>query len=269
MEIHDTHIHSKYSFDGCMEINEICEIAIANNIKSIAVTDHYDIDGILYGYYPWYDADAAYNDVMTAKDKYKDKLHITYGIEIGQAHIMLKEAAGFLNRYKYEFVIGSVHNIKDVPDFSFLNYEKMPIKLCERLWQRYLDEVYEMLLFDGIHTVAHLTYPIRYMKIYNKEIEYKKFCDSIIRIYKKMIERGLCLEINTSGLRQEIGVTMPDTELLKLYRECGGELITIGSDAHKPEHIGNNITDVYNIAKDIGFKYTVVYINGKPELINL
>lgn len=269
MLIHDTHVHSKYSFDGCMDIDEICELAIERNIESIAITDHYDIDGIVYGYYPSYDADSAYNDVMTAKDKYRGKLRITYGIELGQAHIMLKEAAGFLNRYKFEFVIGSAHNLRDVPDFFFMKYDIMSIELCERLWQRYLDEVYEMLTFDGIHTVAHLTYPIRYMVQYNKQIEYKKFYDSIMKIYKKMITKGVCLEINTSGLRQQMKATMPDFELVKLYHDCGGELITVGSDAHRAEHLGMNIIDAYDMAKNIGYKYITVYIDGKPEMIKL
>jgi histidinol phosphate phosphatase HisJ family len=269
INIYDTHTHSKYSFDGCMEIDEMCRIAIERDIKMITVTDHYDIDGIVYGYYPPYYADDAYNDIMTAKDTYSGKLHIGYGIELGQAHVMPEAAAEFLNKYKFEYVIGSFHNMRDVPDFSFMRFNVMPIEYCGYLWQRYLDEFHEMLDFDGIHTVAHLTYPVRYMMRANKKIEYKKYYDNIISIYKKIIEKGLCLEINTSGLRQDMKVTMPDVELLKLYYDCGGELISIGSDAHKPEHIGMNITDAYDIARDIGFKYTTVYINGKPEFIKL
>lgn len=269
MIICDTHIHSKYSFDGCMDIDEICSIAIKNNIDMIAITDHYDIDGILGGYYPPYYADEAYDDIMAAKEKYRDKLKLVYGIELGQAHIMLKEAAMFLNRYKFEFVIGSVHNLKDVPDFSMMRYDVMPIELCERLWQRYLNEIDEMLSFDGIHTVAHLTYPIRYMMRYGKIIDYKKYSDQITTIYKKIIEKGLSLEVNTSGLRQDMNETMPNIELLKLYRDCGGELVTCGSDAHKPMHMGMNITDAYNLLKDIGFKYHTIYHDGKPEMIKL
>ena len=269
MYIYDTHTHSKYSFDGCMEIDEMCSIAVKRGIKMITVTDHYDIDGILFGYYPPYYADDAYNDIMSAKEKYSGKLHVGYGIELGQAHVMPKKAAEFLNKYKFEYVIGSFHNLRDVVDFSFMRFDEIPIELCERLWQRYLDEFHEMLEFDGIHTAAHLTYPIRYMKKFGKDLDVKKFYDSIISIYKKIIEKGLCLEINTSGLRQKMKVTMPDADLLKLYYDCGGELISIGSDAHSPAHLGRNITDAYNIARDIGFKYTTVYINGKPEMIKL
>ena len=269
MYIFDSHTHSKYSFDGCMEIDEMCRIAVEREIKMLTITDHYDIDGILYGYYPPYYAEDAYNDIMTAKDKYSGKLDVVYGIELGQAHVMPAEATAFIKQHNFEFVIGSFHNMRDVPDFSFMRFDVMPIELCEHLWQRYLDEFHEMLDFDGLHTIAHLTYPIRYMMRAGKKIEYKKYYDSIISIYKKIIDKSLCLEINTSGLRQEMSVTMPDTDLIKLYHDCGGELITVGSDAHKPEHIGMNIADTYELIKDIGFKYITVYIGGKPEMIKL
>ena len=269
MYIFDSHTHSKYSFDGCMEIDEMCRIAIERELKMLTITDHYDIDGILYGYYPPYYADDAYNDIMAAKDKYSGKLDVVYGIELGQAHVMPLEAAEFIKKYNFEFIIGSFHNMRDIPDFSFMRFDVMPIEYCEYLWLRYLGEMHEMLDFDGIHTVAHLTYPIRYMKKFGKYLDVTKYYDNITAIYKKIIEKGLCLEINTSGLRQDMGVTMPDYDLVKLYRDCGGELITVGSDAHEPQDIGMNISDVYTMAKDIGFKYITVYSSGKPQMIKL
>lgn len=265
----DYHIHSGFSFDGHQSIGDICETAIQRGIREIAVTDHYDIDGVIQAYYPPYYAEKAKKEIYETKEKYKGKLIITHGIELGQPHLYKKEAEDFVKKYNFEFIIGSLHNLKGVPDFSFMRYDTMPEELCENLWLRSLDELYDMLSFEYIHTVGHITYPIRYMNRYGKDIDLKKYYDHIIKIYKKIIEKGICLEVNTSGLRQEMNSTLPNKELLCLYKECGGELLTCGSDAHRSEHIGSGISAAYELIKETGFGYIAVYHGGKIEMIKI
>jgi len=252
-----------------MEVDELCEKAIEIGIEYLSITDHYEMDGIIYDFYAPYSADEAKNKIMNAKEKYNKRLKLTYGIELGQAVYFKDEAKKFLDRYNFEFVIGSIHALKDVPDFCYMRYDWLPKELSNILWGRLLDEMYNLVLFGNIHALGHFTYPTRYMMKYGFKLEFKNYYDKIIQIFKKIIEKGICLEVNTSGMRQELNDSMPNPELLKIYKELGGKLITCGSDAHKAEHLGMDIDIAYKMLSDLGFKYVTVFHDGKQVHIKI
>ena len=272
MYLADTHTHTFFSFDGHQTIDELCESAAKKGISAIAVTEHYDADGIIEGYYPPYFADKSRDAVYEARDKYKGKLKISHGIELAQPYTYPKECSALISDYKFDYVIGSLHNLVKFPDFCFLNYEKMPQLLMETFWERSLDEIYSLLLqYEGcrIHTLAHLTYPVRYMKRAGRDVDMKRFYPKIELIYKRLIEKGIALEVNTSGLRQGAEMTFPDNNLIWLYRECGGELITVGSDAHFAKDVGADIEATYKLLHEFGFRYTIYYGADGAEMIPL
>ncbi|MFA6948949.1 MAG: histidinol-phosphatase HisJ family protein [Eubacteriales bacterium] len=265
----DYHTHSKYSFDGCESIRVMARAAEAAGLCEIAVTDHCDIDGVLAGFYPSYDGDAIEKEINEVRSEFDGRLTILHGIELGQPHTRPAQSRELIERYKYDFVIGSLHNMRDMPDFSFLRYDKMGYPLSENYFSRSLCELCELCDFGGIHTLAHITYPVRYMREYGMDIDYRKFYDQFELLYKKMIACGVALEINTSGLRRAAHATLPDTELVALYRECGGKLVTVGSDAHIAGDIGAGIEESYETMKKLGFKSVNVIRGGKLDEISL
>ncbi|NLM50722.1 MAG: histidinol phosphate phosphatase, partial [Clostridiaceae bacterium] len=89
------------------------------------------------------------------------------------------------------------------------------------------------------------------------------------KVLKTAIEKGRGIELNLSGLRQGLGEPLPKIEVLKRYKELGGEIITLGSDAHYPGHVGANLEDGFEILKEAGFKYFTVYENRKPQFIKI
>ena len=273
MYIADSHTHSKYSFDGPQnssgEICSLCEAAIERGLSEIAITDHLDINGAVEGIYPEIDCDSIRRDVLAAKEKYAGKLYVCYGIELGQAMEYPKEAKAFLDKYKYEFVIGSLHNYPGVPDYSFIDYAQITDRHIEKLFRSSIDGLCDLCNFDGLNTIAHFTYMHRYVRRAGKEIDFSKFGDEIRTFLKRVIEKGKALEINTSTLRDPSHITMPTHELVKLYRQLGGEMITCGSDSHGAEFVGAGIKETYEFLESAGFEYITVFHDGKPIMKKL
>lgn len=256
----DTHTHSTFSFDGKQSVDELCASAIAHGISKVAITEHFDTDGTIEGIYSPYDADGAEKAVMEAREKFRGKLEISHGLELGQPYSYPAECQKLIKEHNFDFIIGSLHNLLRVPDFCFLKYESMSDRQIETLWERSLDEIYNLLLDSSKHgcridTLGHLTYPVRYIKRAGRELDMGKYHDSVSQIYRRLIENDIALEVNTSGIRQGAGMTFPDEPLIRLYYEVGGREITVGSDAHFEKDVGADIPAVYETLGGIGFKF--------------
>ena len=147
----DSHTHCTYSFDGQQTVDELCASALEHGLSRVAITDHFDADGEFEDYYTHYDPKAAKRDIEEAREKYRGRLEIARGLELGQPYSHPAESEAFVKKYSFDFVIGSLHNLLRVPDFSFINFEKVPQPLIERLWERDLEETYELLLDRSKH----------------------------------------------------------------------------------------------------------------------
>lgn len=272
MYIHDSHIHSEFSFDvpkdGSCSMDMVAKAAISKGVSEISICDHCDIDDILDGLYPAYDAKAIKNEVLRVKEKYKGKLQINYGIELGQPHTRIEEAKALIEDCGFEFVIGSIHNLRAYPDFCFMSYKLMPESMIDYIARRNLSELSELIDFGNFTTLAHITYMKRYLINDGVEFDYKPYYDELEKIFKKLIAKGISLEVNTSGLRRG-STTLPEPEICALYHEVGGELITLGSDAHLPKDIASGFEESVSFLKDIGFKSQTVIRGGKPTQIEL
>ena len=120
----DTHTHSIFSFDGAPDstVDALCERAIELGLSDLAITDHCDVNGEVEELYRIYDHEAAWNEMSAAKEKYKGKLHLSRGLELGQPHQCPAYTKEVLSRHPYEFVIGSLHNLTEVPDFCMMDF---------------------------------------------------------------------------------------------------------------------------------------------------
>ncbi len=265
----DTHTHTRFSFDGASHATHdaMCRRALEIGLSTLAFTDHCDINGEVEGIYDAYRADEAFSAMMAAKETYKGRLHILCGIELGNAHQYPREAAAVLAAHPYEFVIGSLHNLRDVPDFCMLKYEMMTDHHIARLFDRALDETIEMVsTTEGLTTVGHITYMHRYLTLAQKKFDFKPHYEKIEHLYRILIERKIALELNVSTLWKGLGVSMPTMELLRFYRDCGGQLLTVGSDAHAPENLGGAIRKGYALLGTVGFDRVLTVRDGERVL---
>ena len=257
----DYHLHSKYSFDGCEEVFAICERAILNGLNEIAITDHLDIvESSPYDHE--FDVKNAYKDIEKAKRIYSKKLIIKTGVELGQPQANPAEYKRFFNDFHPDFVIGSIHNMENDEDLYYYDWNTRDEF---EFFDAYIKRMTVLARDYDYDILGHVTYPLRY--IYEarlKPFPLERYHERFKELFKIAIQRGKGIECNTSGLIQPIGETLPPLSLLKLYKECGGEIITIGSDAHRIENISKGIKTGEDLIKEAGFKYICTYENRKP-----
>lgn len=271
MTIHDSHCHSIYSGDvdktRGASIDGMYARACELGLGSLAVTDHLEIDQLMGNVYPPLDNEGIRRDITAAREKYAGKVEVIYGVELAQPCHDLEKAEKLLSEYKHDFIVGSVHRVREFPDYSDMEYENMSDAMLKRAWDLYLVEMKELIEYGNIDTLAHITYPYRYFHRNGREHVIKVFengREMFEPILKRIIEKGICLEVNTSGLRQRDGTTFPQIDLIRFYRELGGEHITVGSDAHYACDIGADIGNVYALLKEIGFDHICTFRERKP-----
>ena len=262
----DYHTHTRFSFDGTPAATHdaMCKRALEVGLHDIAFTDHCDVNGEVERLYDLpFDPDADFAAMMEVKEKYKGRLNVVCGIELGNATQYPEAARAVLDAHPYEFVIGSLHNLRGVPDFSLMSYGSMSDGLIRQLFDRSLDETLEMVAFPGLTTLGHLTYMHRYVTLAGKKLDFKPYYDKIEAIYRALIHRDVALELNVSTLWKGLGISMPTMELLKLYKDCGGKLVTVGSDSHAPDTLAKAIRKGYAILETVGFHEVLTVQNGQ------
>lgn len=269
MYLSDYHIHSQFSGDSEERLEVIFETAIKKGLKEIAITDHLDID------YPGNKALFNLNFkkyIKTLKEykrEYKGRLEIKLGIEVGLQPHLRKDK--FLNKVlrskELDFIIGSTHCVGgrelDKGDFFFGKTKAESHKM-------YFDEVYQNIRsFDGFSVCGHLDFIKRYGKEYfedYKVIDYEEHREIIDKILKTLIKKDAGLEVNTSGYRYGSDDSTPNEYILRRYRELGGKLITVGSDAHQSEDIGEGLEEAFKLLKNCGFNSYSIFNKKQVRL---
>ena len=271
----DYHIHTNFSFDADKDatVDAMCQAAISRGLTHIAITDHLDVN---YKYdYPkiHYDAKGAREAILKAKEKYKDKLYVSYGIEIGQAHQYPADTEKILEENNFEFIISSLHNIRSMPDFYFYfkNNKDAPREKIDKIYDVCLDEICEGLtLFgDRVNTIGHISYMHRYLAECGLTLDFSCHTEKIEKLFSLAIEKGVAIEVNTSTFYKGLGFTMPTYSLMEKYYSMGGRLVTLGSDAHTPENVGRGIAEAIEELKKIGFDSVVCMENGEVKNIKI
>lgn len=265
----DCHSHSQHSPDGKHSVADMYQQANEAGLLYYAVTDHcecHDFKGEARGFD--YQSATVKGFAALQAQSQTGTTQLLKGLELGQPMQNLAAAEAVLSAHPYDFVLGSVHNIRNHEDFYYLKYDKMTPAYLEALLQAYFAELHEMLLWGRIDSVAHLTYPLRYIvgkhAIRADLTAHEAAIDSI---YDCMIQKEIALEINTSGLRQELGETLPGRKLVSQYYEKGGRLVTLGSDAHTREDIGKGINAAMQLLRQVGFREYTVFKQHAPIMV--
>ncbi len=272
MKICDMHTHSDNSFDAINTVEEMCQSAIEKGLYAIAITDHCeapmikDGENSKFGYFDKL-IPSSVADVMKAREKYGDKIKIICGIELGEP-MHDKECTQRAIAYgDFDFTIASVHNLRGMEDFYYLEYSDDNI---DEILKLYFAELAETATFEHFDTLAHLTYPLRYILAKTGKIpDLSPYYKQIDEVFKMLIKNNKALEINVSGLFKELKTTLPDETLIKRYRELGGKYITIGTDAHSVEFVGKGLKEGIEIAKKCGFDQYTIYEKHQPIMIDI
>lgn len=264
----DSHNHSVQSPDGKNTVREMAERAAELGIRHYTVTDHLEINLFYDEEFP-YEEPAKQSSLILPPliEEFKDRLDMHYGVELGQPLHDIELTERMLDSYDYEFIIGSCHMVRGQEDFYYIDYKKTD---PDHLMKLYFEELLEMAEWGKFDVLGHLTYPLRYIEgEFGIKTDMDKYTPIMEKIFSVLVKNGMGMEINTSGLRQKIGKALPDEKYVKMYKDMGGEIITVGSDAHRTEDLGKGIAKGIQIAKNCGFDRIYYYSHRKPVPINI
>ncbi len=264
----DYHVHSTLSHDGISTMNEHIEKAISQGLKELCFTEHYDIYDGVKSNLKTIDVENYNNEFLKLKEVYKDKINLKFGIEIGLQPDIEEIIKGMVKKYDFDFVIGSSHITckKDISkDISFFEGISR-----HQAYMKYFNEVLKNItIYDEFDVYGHIDYIVRYGGYEDKTLEYDEFSDILDEILKLIIKKDKGIEVNTSGIRYGLNTPHPNVDIIKRYKELGGSIITIGSDAHRCEDLCSNFEDVKDMLKDLGFTYYTIFDKRKPIFIDL
>jgi len=172
-----------------------------------------------------------------------------------------------LSQTPFDFVIGSSHLVHGYDPYYPEFFEGRKEFLC---YMEYFESILENIsAYDGFDVYGHIDYVVRYGPNRNREYSYGRYKDILDEILKKLISMGKGIELNTGGYHYGLGEPNPCTAVIRRYRELGGEIITIGADAHTPDKIACAFDKAASVLEACGFRYYTIFKDRKPEFISL
>ena len=262
----DMHTHTNNSAD-CNELMEnTVKSAIEKGISVLAFTDHCDLT--YFDVRDNYDSiKESFEEADAMREKYKDKIKILSGIELGE-YIYNKNLGDYmLKSFDYDVVIASIHVRRDNTVFSFTDYSKEKEADINELLEEYFEDLCELAKVMDYDILAHLNIPYRYINCkYKRGFDSREFDEIITEILKTVIKREKALEINTSGVAT-FGTLFPDEWIIEKYYDLGGRIITIGADSHASENVGSRFDQVEEYLKKVGFTGYYYYEKRKKVFV--
>lgn len=263
---HDFHLHSDFSGDSDTPSFAMIEQAVRLGLEGMCFTEHEDIDApgdIDFTV----DFDRYFSHMQNLREQYREKLNIGIGMEFGIQSHLTAALPGLLEKYPFDFVIASTHFVDGKDPYYPAFFEGRRERDC---YEQYFREQYETLrLFSDYDTLGHMDYVVRYGPNKNLLYSYEAYAEFIDPILRLLIENGKCLEVNTGGYKYGLGEPNPCVGILKRYRELGGEQITIGSDAHAPQHLCYDFRRLESLLTSLGFRYYTVFAQRVPRQIRI
>lgn len=267
----DYHLHTLHSGDCETKMEDVILAAIKKGLTHIAFTEHNDFD------YPTapgepedmflLNVDSYLYELLGLRGKYQDQIRIQFGIEIGLQKECVRKNAILAKSHEFDFIIASSHVLNGIDPYYGKFYEgRDEVEANREFFSSIFENIKAMPNFD---VCGHLDYILRYAPNKNANFHLEDYSDIFDQIFNYLIENEKGIECNTAGFRNGLGTTNPSLPLIKRYRELGGEIITIGSDAHTIDAVGTNLLEAEAILKEAGFKYYSVYENRLPEFKKL
>lgn len=268
----DYHVHTEFSDDSVYPMEQVVKDAIDLHLDEICITDHVDYGvkadwdsgkEILYRHgeplanvdYPRYEA-----EIQRVRELFGEKTAVKMGMEFGVQVHTIPQFEALFRRYPFDFIILSIHQVED-RELWTQDFQK------GRTQQEYNERYYAEMLqvvraFKNYSVLGHMDLIKRYDKagIY----PFERTRPFIAEILKTVIADGKGIELNTSSHRYGLTDSMPSVELLRLYRDLGGSIVTVGSDSHAPAHLGAYLEEAKELLKELGFPGFCTYKRMRP-----
>ena len=266
----DYHTHSHFSGDCDTPMENMISQALLLGMTHLCFTEHLDLD------YPVREGESLdfnldtteyRNHFLHLREKYQQDIELLWGVELGLQKHIFPDLHTYAQKHPFDFIIASSHlcNGGDpyYPDFFDGRKE-------EDIYEEYFSSILENVKhFSDYDVYGHLDYIVRYGPNKDARYSYDKYRDIFDSLLKVIIEKGKGIELNTGGIKYGLKALHPTTDILKRYRQLGGEIITIGSDAHTPENLLLHFSRAEAVLKECGFCHYTIFKERKPHFIRL
>ena len=271
MTLCDFHVHSDISQDSHASMYDMVCAEARCGVEKLCFTNHCDVvDWRSMAFRP------QCRDVVPETLRQLEQLRarplpnieVYAGIELGEPLFAPQVAREIAGSQGLDFVIGSLHILQDYGDLYWIDYQSL--EQCHQVFRAYLEELLRMAELDYFDVMAHIGYGRRYMwkKGFDAALSLDCYGEGIEELLRRLLDRGRGIELNCSGIRDGCG-PFPQEEVLRLYRALGGEIITVGSDAHSPADAAKCLREGYDVLRACGFRYVTVFQNRQAEFIKL
>lgn len=261
--MYDYHSHSNFSDDSSTPLRDMIHAAIDKGIQELAITDHYDPDYPDRNYPFELDFKPYQDALLAAESEFSSRIKIIKGIEIGiQLGDTISKCETAANSFPYDFILGSFHCASGEDLYT----EFFKTRSDEKGIEEFYDYVFKGIeAFSNFDVMGHINVIDRYVKNIPPYAPYMEILEAIL---KKLINMGKGIELNTSSFRYGLGErTTPSKEILSMYKDLGGEIITIGSDAHRESHLGYMYKEATEILHSHGFRYLTTFEKRIPKQV--
>ncbi len=251
----DFHTHTRVSFDSRATGLEMALAARDRGIREICFTDHRDYTPEMDMVFDWEAYSAEYDHLEVPG------ICIRRGVEYGLTPTNQDQLRSDLSKRHFDFVLGSVHLVDGLDVYLAPYWEG---KTPEEAIGLFLEETLKTVrVHEDYDVLGHLTFiskaranPTHALLHYD---DHREIFDEIL---KELVRHGKGMEVNTSGI-ERCGGPLPTMDFFRRFRELGGEIVTVGSDAHDTRRVGQFTQEMVQQLKEI-FGYVCTFENRRP-----
>lgn len=264
MYLVDYHTHTRCSPDSAASLPDMVRAAQQAGLRELCTTDHCDLqqaDGSPLGAWDWGPILGQFEEAGFFQ--YREDFRLLLGLELGGGYTDPRRAEEILAAAPLDFVIGSVHNLSPAlggGDLFFMDYQSE--RVCRQVLEDYLSSLYQLARQSCYDSLGHIIYPLRYINGRGgRRMTLEPWAEQLDLVLRAVIDGGRAIEVNTHAGRE-----VEDWRfILQRYRKLGGELVTLGSDAHRPDQVAGGLARAARLLQDTGFRWVTVYRRRKPE----
>lgn len=261
---HDYHLHTTFSPDSRAAMESMCRSAIEKGIPEIGFTEHYDLHP-LEPQRDFFKPEAWFAELERCRALFAGQLVIRAGLEIGEPHRFGPQAQALLAAYPFDYALGSLHWVGDTIIFDRSFFQRP----ADEAYRAFFVELEAMTRAGGFDVLSHFDVPVRTGALIYEGYDPRRYEDVIRPVLRNCIEHGIALDINTAALRSRVQVLTPGLDILRWYVEMGGRRVTLGSDAHRPEHLGAHLTQAIDTLRTAGLTHLTFFEARQPRLVSL
>ena len=262
----DYHVHTEFSDDSDYKMQDCLSRAVELGLEEICFTEHtdYGVKGNA-GQLPNCPTEKYLAEFERCKKIFGDKIKMKFGMEFGAQTGTVAEFQKLFDDYNFDFIILSCHQVDNL-EFHVQDYQRG--KTQKEYNEGYYQEIFDVMkIFNDWSILGHLDMIKRYDL--QGEYPFEKVRDLIAEILKLAIKKNKGIEVNTSCYRYKLPDLTPSHDILKLYKDLGGEILTVGSDTHEESHLAYKIKHTYAELSRLGFKHIYTFDKMKPIGHNL